>query len=305
MLKKIQIKEYEKGAFYMILSSFFATFFALFVKIAVEIIYLPWILFLRFFLPLLFILIFSIFKKSLLKQICFKKKGLHLLRALTVVISQLSLLYYFTKGSLTDGVTLWNTSPIFIPIVSYIFFRQKTSPVVWCSLSVSFLGVLLILKPSNQIIDPFSIFGFISGISVAISQVLYTINRETDSLINNLFLFFLNASIITGVILFSFFTLHGFDKFFFLESHPNTFSSGAILLAIAIASTMNQFLRGIAFSLAKPSVLSPFIYVSVVFSAIIDTILRPGEIVGFFFILGIALIIIGSLIPIFATKQLP
>ncbi len=289
----------------MVLSSFFSTLFALFVKIGVEHIYLPWILFLRFFVPLVFVSLFSLLKRSLLKEISFKDTGKHAIRSLAVVISQLSLLYYFTKGSLTNGVMLWNTAPMFVPIITYILFRQKTSAVVWFSLFVSFAGVLLVLKPTNDVFDPFIIFGFISGFSLSISQVLNGMHKETDTLMNNVFLFFFNASVLTGILLLCFLGIGGFHKEFLITSDHTMLYKGLIILFIGIGSAMNQVLRGVAFTFARPDALSPFIYLSVVFSAIIDYILHPGTIHGFLFILGIALILVGTLIPLVYTKQLP
>lgn len=289
----------------MVLSAFFSTFYALFVKIGVENIDLPWMLFFRFFIPLIFVLLFALFKKSLLKEISFKGSGKHSIRAIVGVISQLSLLYYFTKGSLTNGVLLWNTSPMFMPMISYVLFRHKTSPIIWFSLFVSFAGVLLVLKPNHHLIDPFSIFGFISGFAVAVSQIMNGMNRQTETLMQNIFLFFFNASVLSGVLLLCVLVTGDSNSHLVVTSDKAMLYPVMIILFVGIGSAMIQVLRGIAFTFAKPEALSPFIYLSVVFSAIIDNVLHPGTIHGFAFILGIALILVGTLIPLVYTKQLP
>ncbi len=304
MFSKFQIRRFEKGAFYMVLASFFATFFSLFVKIGVENIYMPWMLFLRFSVPFIFVVIFFSFKRVLWKEITFKGTGLHLVRSIAVVISQMSLLYYFTKGSLTNGVLLWNTYPMFMPIISYILFRHKTSALVFLSLFVSFCGVLLILKPTKEVFDPFTIFGFISGFSVAIAQVLNGMNRQTDTLMNNTFLFFFYTSVLTGSFLLSVLAFGGFEQGFLVVTSNQILPLSLIIGFVGVGATMNQLLRGLAFTFAKPVSLAPFIYLSVVFSASIDFFLHPGTIHGFSFTMGVALIMVGSLIPMFSTKQL-
>lgn len=304
MLRKLQLRRYEWGAFYMAISAFFTTLFGLFVKIGVENIYLPWMLFLRFSVPLCFVLCYFGFRKSLVKEISFRGTGKHVLRAVAVLISQLSLFYYFTRGNLTNGVMLLNTAPMFMPIITYVFFRHKTRVIVWFSLLVSFSGVLLILKPTHEAIDPFSIFGFISGLAMAVSQVIYGVNRESDTLVNNMFLYYFYTSILSGICLVCFLGAGGFQRDFLLSSHHGIFLPILAILLVGIGTAMNQLLWGTAYSYARPASLSPFIYLAVVFSAIVDNLLHPGMIHGFSFILGIVLVIAGSLMPVVYTKQL-
>jgi drug/metabolite transporter (DMT)-like permease len=288
----------------MILSAASSAVFGLFVKTAMATVFLPLMVFLRFFIPL--VLIFPYFYIHFIKirEIKFRKTGKHALRAIAVIISQYSLFYYFTRGSLTDGVLLWNTAPMFMPIIMYVFYKHRTGRVVWLSLLVSFLGVVCVLKPNADLFDPFSIYGFISGVAVAFSQVLYGVNRENDSLAQNIFLFFLYSTILSLVVFVG--TLFFYD--FTTMMKDSFYNSGMYIpilsiLGVGVGTIGNQVLRGTAYKYAKPSSLGPYIYISVLFAAFIDMFLHPEIIHGFIFTVGILLIFSGTMIKMAYTAK--
>jgi drug/metabolite transporter (DMT)-like permease len=288
----------------MILSAASSAVFGLFVKTAMATVFLPLMVFLRFFIPL--VLIFPYFYIHFIKirEIKFRKTGKHALRVIAVIISQYSLFYYFTRGSLTDGVLLWNTAPMFMPIIMYVFYKHRTGRVVWLSLLVSFLGVVCVLKPNADLFDPFSIYGFISGVAVAFSQVLYGVNRENDSLAQNIFLFFLYSTILSLVVFVG--TLFFYD--FTTMMKDSFYNSGMYIpilsiLGVGVGTIGNQVLRGTAYKYAKPSSLGPYIYISVLFAAFIDMFLHPEIIHGFIFTVGILLIFSGTMIKMAYTAK--
>lgn len=288
----------------MILSAFISTLFGLFAKLAMATIYLPFMVFLRFFVPLLLVMPYFIRNFDEIKKIEFLSTRNHVLRAIAVLVSQYSLFYFFTKGSLTDGVLLWNTAPMFMPIITYIFFKHKTSKVVWLSLLVSFTGVICVLKPTGSVFDPFSIYGFVSGLAVAFSQVLYGLNRESDTLDQNLFLFFVYSSFFSFLILIASLSVVGFGSAF-LDSFytEGSFIPIISVFGVGIGTIFNQILRGKAYKCAKPASLAPYIYLSVVFAAFIEMIHQPSSFQGFNFIIGMLLIFIGTMIRIVHTAK--
>lgn len=295
-MKNVSTKQFEKASCFMILSAIAGALFGLFAKMGMATIFLPLMVFLRFFVPLLFVLpYFWVYRHKLR----FKDTAKHALRALAVIISQYSLFYYFTKASLTDGVLLFNTAPMFMPVIMYFFYKYRTRSVVWFSLIVSFIGVICVLKPTSSLFDPFSIFGFISGLSVAVSQILYGVNRENDTLSQNVFLFFFYSAVLSLVPF-----LASMFFFSFTEIFKSSFSTSGLwipilsILGVGLGSIGNQLLRGVAYKMARPSSLAPFIYLAVLFAAGIDLIIHPEVIRGFTFTIGMILIFTGTLIRI-------
>ncbi|MCH9811440.1 DMT family transporter [bacterium] len=296
MLRKFQWKQFEKASFYMVLSSVLAALFGLFSKTGMETVFLPLMVFLRFFIPFLIVLPYYYNKP---KSIRFKDTHKHLLRAIAVLISQYSLFYYFTRASLTDGVLLFNTAPMFMPIIIYLFYGHRTGKVVWMSLIVSFIGVICVLKPGSSLFDPFSFFGFLAGFFVAISQILFGINRESDTLSHNVFLFFFYSSILSFAIFLISLVFYPFGEIWKSSFPVNQVWLPILsIFGVGIGSIGNQLLRGIAYKNAKPASLAPFIYLSVLFAAGIDLIIHPETVHGFTFTIGMILIFVGTIIRI-------
>lgn len=304
MLRKFQLKQFERGSFYMILSAAASAVFGLFAKTAMVTVFLPLMVFLRFFIPFLLILPYFLINASKIHVLVFKDTGKHALRAIAVIISQYSLFYYFTKGSLTDGVLLWNTAPMFMPIIMYIFYKYKTGRVVWISLLISFIGVICVLKPNSDLFDPFSIYGFISGIAVAFSQVLYGVNRDNESLAQNVFLFFFYSAVLSFIVFLG--SLFFYD--FSVVLKDSFYANGMLvplisILGVSVGTIGNQVLRGEAYKYAKPSSLAPYIYISVIFAAFIDMYIHPEVIHGFTFTVGILLIFAGTILRMAYTSK--
>ncbi len=305
MFRRFQLRRFERGSLYMILAMVVSTVFAFSIKSAMATVFLPLMVFLRFFLPFLLILPYFLFNFSEIREVQLMKTGGHLLRASFVVVSQYSLFYYFTKGSLTNGILLWNTSPLFIPIIMMIFYKHRTPTPIWMALFVAFLGVICILKPTNGVFDLFSIFGFLSGITVAFSQVLYGVNRENETLPQNVFFFFFYTSILSLFPLFCSLFMYGFEQVILSSFYQQGMLVPALSVLVAsFASIGNQVLRGKAYLTAKPASLAPYIYLCVVFAAVIDVIQHPGSIHGFLFVLGMLLIFSGIFIEMFYSAKL-
>ncbi len=52
------------------------------------------------------------------------------------------------KMPLVDAVLLSNSAPLFIPLVTWAWLRQRIQGMVWVSLLIGFAGVVVILRPS-------------------------------------------------------------------------------------------------------------------------------------------------------------
>lgn len=286
--KKIRL--YERGISMMTLSSICVSIFGLFAKLSMMTYSLTTMVALRFVGPLLITIPYFLYAKTfkhLKHNISYSK---HFFRAFVVVVCQYSLFFYLTKASLTNAVMLWNTSPIFIPLIARVLFKDRVGKVAWISIFLGLFGIICILQPEKKIFDPFSFWGLFSGFTMALSQVLYGHNRESSRTDVNVFYLYFFTSIITLFVLFVF---NGFIKGDLLGIVEPLFVEGVrpyiYIVIISIGSIGNQFLRGSAYSFATPSFLSPFIYLSVLFSGFLDWLIFH-EVPNFLFVVGCILV---------------
>lgn len=76
--------------------------------------------------------------------------GLHILRALLIVISNLTFFAALAVLPLTDTTTLFFVSPLFITIMSVIFLGEKVGIRRVVAVVVGFMGVLVMMRPGGE-----------------------------------------------------------------------------------------------------------------------------------------------------------
>jgi drug/metabolite transporter (DMT)-like permease len=285
--KKNMEKKVEKAIVLTLMSATALALYTLFVKLGLSGLSVWAIVFLRFFFPLIIGIPYwwkNEIWKYLLRPRNFK---LQLWRGALVAGSQLCFVFYLTKASLVNANTLWGLGPIFVPIVARMMYGQTISKVTWISIGISMLGVILILQPDRGIFDVYVIFGILSGLGMAFSQVLYGANVERGHIAENMFyLFFLG----------SLFTLPMFSVAEAI-GEPLHFSITLTLIiaAMALMSFLNQYFRGLAYQISTPVLMTPFLYVSIFLSGIFDWVLfnNPPDFIN---LIGFCLIILGAFI---------
>lgn len=283
----------------MTLSSICVSIFGLFAKLSMISYSLNVMMALRFAGPFFICLPYFWYAKTfshLRHRVAFSK---HFFRAMVVIVSQYSLFYYLTKATLINAVMLWNTSPIFIPIIARVLFKDRIGTIGWLSILLGLIGIVCILQPEVKTLDLFSFWGLLSGFSMALSQVLYGHNRGSTRTDVNIFYLFLFTSLVSLLTLFIFNVLIKRD--FMVAIEPilvNGYRPYLYVLIIALGSIGNQFLKGGAYFFATPSFLSPFIYLAVLFSGILDWLVFR-QIPNFLFILGSILVVFSVLLRFF------
>ena len=106
--------------------------------------------------------------------------------------------YFFAlqKIPLSIAVLLTYTSPLFIPIVAWVWKGVPIKPKIWWGLGVGFLGVALIVGPKFEKFQIGYLIGLIAGLFAAISYVAARLQSYTERPIAINFYFFFGASVI-------------------------------------------------------------------------------------------------------------
>ena len=191
------------------------------------------------------------------------RTGLHVLRACAGLLSQVLMFAAVKKMPLMNAVLLTNSAPLFIPLITWAWLKEKISGMVWASLLVGFVGVVMILKPSPALVtNPAALIATTAAIFSAFALV--TVNRlsTTETTQRILFYYFLISSIVTAP-----FALIGGGIF-----HPMATRECLYLLAIGVFMAAGQLLIILAYRHASAGRIAPFNYSVVVFSGLIGWI---------------------------------
>ena len=105
------------------------------------------------------------------------------------------------------AMTLTFSSPFFIVIFSIFFLKDMIGIYRWSAIFIGFLGVVLIMKPTSEIFNFYSIFPILTAIAWAITVIILKFIPEGHSTAK-IQLFTLIFNVIGGVILYFITTGH-------------------------------------------------------------------------------------------------
>ena len=123
-------------------------------------------------IPLLILLLFTQEHSSLFKKVSNKFIVLSCLRGLSFLAMNLFIFISVINVEFATAMTLTFSSPFFIVILSIFFLNDKVGIYRWSAIIVGFIGVVLILKPTSDIFNFYSIFSIFTAIAWALSVII-------------------------------------------------------------------------------------------------------------------------------------
>lgn len=76
-----------------------------------------------------------------------QRPGLHLFRGLAGISAMYCFFYAIAHLPLANAMILKMTAPLFIPLIAWLWLKERLSPMIGFVVLLGFVGVLLILKP--------------------------------------------------------------------------------------------------------------------------------------------------------------
>lgn len=205
---------------------------------------------------------------------------------------------------LAETVTLFFSSPLFITILSAIMLDEKIEMRCWIAVVVGFLGVILMLKPNVNNINPAALLAVLSAFCYALGSVFTRKLGKTESGIVLAFfptvIYILFAAIV-GLLLQHMsktdishpslgFLLHAWD----LPSQNDLLW----MILLGLLAAMGFFCLSQAYRLAQPARVAPLEYIAVPISVIWGFVLwqevpEPLSILAALLIIASGLYILG------------
>lgn len=260
--------KYKLSVLYMLISTLLLSFSLILIKDLIDIYGIIYVLFLRYFIA--FIILFWIIIISGVKvQISLNTLRKFFTRSIVVVLSQYCLFIYLLNNTVLNGNLLFATGPVFIPIISMIFLKEKISRLAWICIAVSFFGVFIIKTPDYGIIDFSILIGLSSGLFNGASQIIFhDVSRKEHPIIIN-FITYGIAALFSFIPLAIIYNVKEISNNFYNIYHCHMIIF--IMLSIIIISSQNM--RSYAYKNAKNATsLSPFLYTTIIFTAVLGWI---------------------------------
>jgi drug/metabolite transporter (DMT)-like permease len=215
-----------------------------------------------------------------------QRPGLHLVRAVTGLLSQYLLFVALDLDiPLVDAVLLANAAPLFIPLVVWVWQRERIGAQLWASLVIGFVGIILILHPGVGVISWGTPLAIAAGAFSAVALVAVRHLNTTEPPARILFYYFLISSVLTA-------------PFVVVKWSTPEPRAWIWLLGVGVSMAISQLLLILAYQQASPSRLSPFNYSVVVFSGLIGWIVWH-HVPNLLSLGGILLVCLGGILSTF------
>jgi drug/metabolite transporter (DMT)-like permease len=216
------------------------------------------------------------------------KLGLHLFRGAVGVLG-----FYLFYASLNyipmmDAMLLRQSAPLTVPLVLWLWSRERVPASAWLPLGVGFVGIAIILRPSTEGLSWWHAAGFLSAVSLAISMVATHKLAPTEPASRILFYYFLlSLACVSPFSIGQFNGIHWQDWL------------AMVYVGIAIYFTLRLYTR--AYSMAPASAIAPINYFAVVLAGFWGWLIWE-QVPDSWSLLGSSLVICGGLLTIYLSR---
>jgi drug/metabolite transporter (DMT)-like permease len=114
-------------------------------------------------------------------QILTRRPGAHLLRVSIVMVSNITYFVGLSLMPLADAVAVAFVSPLLVTLMSAVILREQVGPRRWAAVAVGLLGVVIMTRPGEDVIQPAAILVLISAVCYASSHMMTRRMRDTES----------------------------------------------------------------------------------------------------------------------------
>jgi len=216
---------------------------------------------------------------------------LHLIRSTAGLVGMYCFFYALGHLPFAEAVLFSFTSPLFIPIIAYLWIGEPVPVRIRGAVLIGFAGVLLVLKPGTDMFKPISFVGLISGFSVAIAMVSIRRMSASEPPARIVFYFSLLATPVSC-----------FPLFVSWQSPQG--GTWGILFLMGLFAVTGQLMMTKGYSLAAAAQVGPFSYGIVIFSALIGQIFW-NESVDWMTAAGALLICFAGILTTYRSKAVP
>ncbi|WP_299692104.1 DMT family transporter [uncultured Vibrio sp.] len=276
------MSDITKATSFMLLSTFSLSLSGLMAKYLSESMSISLLIFVRFLLPSLLLFLFLSFYK-ITKPSTEVLKPL-VLRAVFIVACQWCFLTSLQTLTLVEGVVLFSTGPLFIPLLEKLIFRTKIHTTTVVCLAITFVGVVMMagawsqFELGSEFFRPALALGLLAGVFNSGSQLsLYRASKSSLTAAElNAWTFFIAAILVIPMVVFT--SVYAAPDV--VDSHVGYYALTALFsgdvrwitlgaFGLAIFTINTQIFRSKAYKLAESgSQLAPLIFTNMLFSAL-------------------------------------
>ena len=245
-------------------------------------------------ISLIILLIYLKFQGGIKKHIILEKKQyyfLPILRGLQFAFITPIIFYSLKFIPINIFTTLLMTTPFFLLIFAKFILNEKLNFISWIAIIIGFIGVIIVLKPTNVSVNIYVFLVLLVAITNALSFTM--VNKYSHMATTYGFTFYgiLPATLFSYLFFFTDPMIPSGKEFLFFSS------SGIVVMISAWAFTAAYHIAG-----KYSSIISPFIFLQILWGSLFGIIFFSEKISSVSFI-GISVIIASGSIAIYNRNK--
>ena len=216
-------------------------------------------------------------KDSFQKVLYTKQPFTQFSRGLILSLNNCLVVYTFTLLGLVETHAIIACYPLIVAGLSVPFLGEKFGWRRWTAIFIGFVGVIIILRPTTNVISEGAIYALVGAIMFAVYLILTRYVSRLDKAITSFFWAGIGGSVTMTII--SFFIWEDILKEDLLW-----------LLIMCLLSASSHFMMVKTLQVAEASVIQPFSYLQLVFGSIIGVTIF-SESIDSMIVVGVTIVI--------------
>ena len=222
-----------------------------------------------------------VFLKMGIEELKTKRIGMHIVRMSLAMAAQLGIFITVINMPLADATAIYFSKPLFTTVVAVIFISEVVSGRRWVATTVGFIGVIIMIQPGADTMNPIALIAVASALAFATANVLIRVLARTEP--PNRILFYYH---IGGIIVFTGPAIYFWTMPVGIE--------WVLLISIAVLPTLGMTCFVRAFSAGEANAVGPIEYVRLIYAALFGYLLF-GEIPSIWTGVGAILIVASAI----------
>ncbi|KXZ62095.1 DMT family transporter [Acinetobacter venetianus] len=211
-----------------------------------------------------------------------EKLWMHTWRSLIGLAAMYGFFYAIAHLKLSNAMVFTYSSPIFIPLIAWLFLKEKITTAMLCAAGLGFIGVFCVAKPDQGLLNWISMIGIASSLFASMAFVTVRALTQTEPPERIVFYFCLIGSLISVIPMFWVWRPYHLHELFFL-------------IAAGVLANVSQIFMSHAYRLAPAGQIAPVNYMAIIFAGIWGFLLW-NEIPDLYSIIGFCIILLAILL---------
>ena len=206
-----------------------------------------------------------------------QKLWMHTWRSVVGLMAMYGFFYAIAHLKLSNAMVFTYSSPVFIPLIAWLFLKEKITAPMLIAAAVGLVGVLFVAKPDQGVFNLISAVGLGASFLAAMAYVTVRALTATEPPERIVFYFCLIGSLISAIPM-------------FWSWRPFSWIEFGFMAAAGLLASVSQVLMSYAYKLAPAGQIGPVNYSAIVFAGILGYVFwaeMPDlySLIGFGFIL--------------------